>query len=133
MAALLSSFEALTGMPDAIAYLFIFVFGAVIGSFLNVVIHRVPNEQSIVFPNSACPNCGTAIKAYDNIPILSWLILGGKCRGCSKPISMRYPAVEFLTGLLYVLVYWQAGLTPMLPVYIIFVSAIVALIFIDAE
>jgi len=109
------------------------MFGAVVGSFLNVVIHRVPNEQSIVFPNSACPHCGTPIKAYDNIPILSWLLLRGKCRSCSGPIAARYPSVELLTALLFVLVYWHIGLTPILPVYLGFVSAMVALIFIDAE
>jgi leader peptidase (prepilin peptidase)/N-methyltransferase len=133
MNSLPSSFEALTGVPEVVAYIFVFLFGAIVGSFLNVVIHRVPNEESIVFPNSACPNCKTAIKAYDNIPILSWLILRGKCRGCGMPISARYPAVELLTALLYLLVYWQVGLTPILPVYLAFVSAVIALIFIDAE
>ncbi len=128
-----ASFESLTGAPEIFAYIFVFILGAVVGSFLNVVIHRVPNEQSIVFPNSACPSCGTAIKSYDNIPILSWLILRGKCRACSQPISARYPAVELLNALLWVLVYWHAGLSPMLPVYLAFVSAMVALIFIDAE
>jgi leader peptidase (prepilin peptidase)/N-methyltransferase len=127
------SFESLTGLPEFIAYVFVFVFGAMIGSFLNVVIHRVPNEESIIFPNSACPNCDTAIKAYDNIPILSWLMLRGKCRSCGMPISARYPAVELLTACLWLLVYWYTGLTPILPVYLAFVSAMVALIFIDAE
>ena len=98
------SFESLTGVPEIAAYIFVFVLGAIIGSFLNVVIHRVPNEESIVFPNSACPNCKAAIKGYDNIPILSWLILRGKCRGCGLPISARYPAVELLTALTYLLV-----------------------------
>jgi leader peptidase (prepilin peptidase)/N-methyltransferase len=116
-----------------IGYIFAFILGSVIGSFLNVVIHRVPNEQSIVFPNSACPKCGSPIKPYDNIPILSWLMLRGKCRNCSATISARYPAVELLTGLLYLLVYWRIGVDPMLPVALIFVSAIVALIFIDSE
>ncbi len=133
MTALSSSFEAITGMPESVAYVFVFIFGAIVGSFLNVVIHRVPNEESIVFPNSACPKCQTPIKAYDNIPVLSWLILGGKCRGCDSPISSRYPAVELLTALVYLLVYCQVGLTPMLPVYLAFVSAMIALIFIDAE
>lgn len=133
MPALPTSFEALTGVPEIFAYLFAFIFGAAVGSFLNVVIHRVPNEQSIVFPNSACPKCKTPIKAYDNIPILSWLILRGKCRSCRAPIAVRYPAVELLTALLFVLVYWQTGVTPLLPVYLVFVAAMVALIFIDAE
>ena len=128
-----SSFEALTGVPEIFAYLFIFAIGAAIGSFLNVVIHRVPNEQSIVFPNSACPNCKTPIKAYDNIPVLSWLVLRGKCRSCAAPIAARYPAVELMTAFLFVLVYWQTGLSPILPVYLAFVAAIIALMFIDAE
>src|SRR5688500_7551601 len=101
MTVLLASFEALTGLPEFIAYVFVFVIGACIGSFLNVVIYRVPNELSIVLPNSACPSCKTAIKPYDNIPILSWLVLGGKCRNCKGPIAWRYPAVELLTALAF--------------------------------
>ncbi|HVF29446.1 MAG TPA: prepilin peptidase [Pyrinomonadaceae bacterium] len=126
------SYDIFTGVPDVVSFVFVFFFGAIIGSFLNVVIHRVPNEQSIVF-TSACPKCGAPIKPYDNIPILSWLILGGKCRGCKAAISIRYPAVEFLTGVLFVLVFWDTGMSPMLPVYLAFVAATVALIFIDAE
>jgi leader peptidase (prepilin peptidase) / N-methyltransferase len=133
MQALPTSFEALTGVPEIFAYLLVFVVGAAVGSFLNVVIHRVPNEESIVFPNSACPGCKTPIKAYDNIPILSWLILRAKCRSCGEPIAARYPAVELLTALLFLLVYWQTGVSPVLPVYLVFVAAMVALIFIDAE
>jgi leader peptidase (prepilin peptidase) / N-methyltransferase len=129
----LASFETATGLPEIVGYIFVFALGAIVGSFLNVVIHRVPNEESIVFPNSACPKCKTPIKPYDNIPVLSWLILGGKCRNCKNKISPRYPAVELLTALLYVLVYWQIGFNPYLAVSLIFVTAIVALIFIDAE
>jgi leader peptidase (prepilin peptidase)/N-methyltransferase len=128
-----TSFESITGSPEWLAYLFVFIIGAVIGSFLNVIIHRVPNEESIVFPGSKCPKCGTKLKPYDNIPILSWLILGGKCRNCKAKIAIRYPAVELLTGLLYVVVYWQIGFDPMLFVGLVFVSVIVALMFIDAE
>jgi len=130
---LLTQFETILGLPDYIGYIFFFALGAVIGSFLNVVIHRLPNEESIVFPNSACPKCKAKIKAYDNIPILSWLILGGKCRNCKNPISFRYPTVELLTAVLFALVFWRFDLTPILPVYLIFVAAILALIFIDAE
>ena len=133
MLSLFFSFESTTGLPEFAGYIFIFVLGAMVGSFLNVVIHRVPLEESIVFPNSACPKCNNPIKPFDNIPILSWLILGGKCRKCKNPISPRYPAVELLTALIYLLVYWQIGFNPFLPVAIIFVSAIIALIFIDAE
>lgn len=128
-----ASFETMTGLPEFVAYIFVFLFGAVVGSFLNVVIHRVPREQSIVFPNSACPNCKTAIKPYDNIPLFGWLMLGGKCRNCKSPISPRYPAVELLTALVFVLTYWQIGLTAFLPVAIIFVVSMIALIFIDSE
>lgn len=130
---LLFSFESVLGLPEVFAYVSIFILGACVGSFLNVVIHRVPNEQSIVFPNSACPNCKSAIKPYDNLPILSWLILRGKCRNCKNPISPRYPAVELLTALLFALVYWRVGFDWFLPVALIFTATMVALIFIDAE
>ena len=129
----LTSFESLTGLPEFAGYIFIFLLGAMIGSFLNVVIHRVPNEESIIFPNSACPQCEKPIKPYDNIPLFSWLILGGKCRNCKNPISIRYPAVELLTALLYILVFWQIGFNAFLPVALVFVTTIIALIFIDAE
>lgn len=123
----------MTGLPDLLGYIFIFAFGVIVGSFLNVVIHRVPNEESIVFPNSACPKCGNAIKAYDNIPVISWLMLGGKCRNCKEKIAARYPLVELMTAFLYLIVYWQIGFNWYLPVSLIFVSAMVSLIFIDAE
>lgn len=128
-----ASFEAVTGLPEFVGYILAFVFGATIGSFLNVVIHRVPREQSIVFPNSACPGCGTPIKPYDNIPIASWLILGGKCRNCKQPISARYPAVELLTAVVFTLVFWQIGFTAFLPVALTFAATMLSLVFIDAE
>lgn len=130
---LFASFETITGLPEFVAYIFVFLFGAVVGSFLNVVIHRVPREQSIVFPNSACPNCKNPIKPYDNIPLFGWLMLGGKCRNCKSPISPRYPAVELLTALVFILTYWQIGFTAFLPVSLVFVAMMIALIFIDAE
>lgn len=76
-------------------------FGLLIGSFLNVVVYRVPAKQSIVSPPSACPNCSTSIRRRDNIPVLSWLILRGKCRDCHAPISRRYPLVELTTGVFF--------------------------------
>lgn len=127
-----SSFESVTGLPDFVGLIFTFVFGSIVGSFLNVVIHRVPNELSIVFPNSACPKCDSPIKPYDNIPILSWLVLGGKCRNCKAPISARYPAVELLTGVVFAVVFWQLGFTAFLPVGLIFAAVMISLIFIDA-
>jgi leader peptidase (prepilin peptidase)/N-methyltransferase len=120
-------------IPPAFGYILAGVFGAIIGSFLNVVIHRVPHEESIVFPNSRCPSCGAVIAFYDNIPVLSWVMLGAKCRGCKERISFRYPAVELLTGVLFVAVAMHDGLSAVLPFDLVFVSALVALIFIDAE
>jgi leader peptidase (prepilin peptidase)/N-methyltransferase len=110
------------------------IIGAIIGSFLNVVIHRVPREESVAFPASHCPSCDTAIRPYDNIPVISWAVLRGRCRACRAPISARYPAVELLTGTLFALTYMlHSGLTLSLPFDLAFVAAIVALVFIDAE
>jgi leader peptidase (prepilin peptidase) / N-methyltransferase len=109
------------------------VIGAIIGSFLNVVIHRLPREQSITLPASACPSCGKAIKPYDNIPIVSFLILSGRCRSCGAPISARYPIVEALTALLFALVALRSGISYALPFDLAFVAAVIALLFIDAE
>ncbi|HKU74550.1 MAG TPA: prepilin peptidase [Pyrinomonadaceae bacterium] len=123
----------LSSFPPAFGYVIVGVFGAIIGSFLNVVIHRVPHEESIVFPNSRCPSCGGAIAFYDNIPVLSWVMLGAKCRSCKERISIRYPAVELLTGVLFVGVAWHTGLSAALPFDLVFTSALLALVFIDAE
>jgi leader peptidase (prepilin peptidase)/N-methyltransferase len=120
-------------VPPVVGYILAGVFGAIIGSFLNVVIHRVPLEESVVFPNSRCPSCGAVIAFYDNIPVISWLLLGAKCRGCKERISFRYPAVELLTAAMFVAVAWHDGLSAALPFDLIFVSALLALIFIDAE
>src|ERR687894_1240007 len=121
-------------IPPAFGYIAAGIFGAVIGSFLNVVVHRVPLEESIVFPNSRCPSCGTVIRPYDNVPVLSWLVLRGRCRSCRSPISARYPAVELLTAALFALTFWlHSGLTWALPFDLAFVAALVALVFIDAE
>jgi leader peptidase (prepilin peptidase)/N-methyltransferase len=124
-----------TGLPAAFLSVVVGVFGALIGSFLNVVIHRVPREESIAFPASHCPSCGTAIRPYDNIPVVSWAVLRGRCRSCRAPISARYPAVELLTAVLFALTYLfhSGGLTLSLPFDLAFVAAILALIFIDAE
>jgi leader peptidase (prepilin peptidase)/N-methyltransferase len=131
LASLLPDLSA--ALPWYVPYFITGVFGAIIGSFLNVVIHRLPREESIVFPNSRCPSCSALIAFYDNIPVLSYLILRGRCRSCRAPFSVRYPAVELLTVLLYLAVTWHDGLTPALPFDLVFVSALVVLIFIDAE
>jgi len=120
-------------VPPVAGYVIAGVFGAIIGSFLNVVIHRVPNEESIVFPNSRCPSCGAVIAFYDNIPVLSWMMLGAKCRRCKERISIRYPAVELLTAALFVLVARHDGLSGALPFDLVFSSALLVLVFIDAE
>src|SRR5678816_3351319 len=91
-------------IPPVFGYVIAGVFGAIIGSFLNVVIHRVPLEESVVFPNSRCPSCGAVIAFYDNVPVISWMLLRAKCRRCKESISFRYPAVELLTALLFVAV-----------------------------
>jgi leader peptidase (prepilin peptidase) / N-methyltransferase len=126
--------DELTGLPVYLIAAGVAVVGAVIGSFLNVVIHRVPREESIAFPASHCPSCDAAIRPYDNIPVVSWAVLRGRCRSCRAPISARYPAVELLTGALFALTYLlHSGLTLSLPFDLAFVATIVALVFIDAE
>jgi len=120
-------------VPLPIVCAFFGAIGAIIGSFLNVVIHRIPLEQSIVFPNSACPKCKAAIKPYDNIPVISYLILRGRCRNCGVHISARYPAVEALTAILFIAVTWHDGLSFALGFDLVFVASMIALIFIDAE
>ncbi len=109
------------------------VYGVVIGSFLNVVILRVPEKVSIVKPPSACPGCGNRISTRDNLPIVSWLLLRGRCRNCAMHISARYPVVEALTGALFVLVALRFGWSWTLPAEIIFVSGLVALAFTDLD
>ncbi len=110
-----------------------FVFGAVIGSFLNVCIWRIPEGKSIVFPGSHCPSCGKPIRWTDNIPVLSYLLLRGKCRECRAPISPRYPLVELLTALFSVALLWNYG--PGLPyaAAFCFVSALIVITFIDLD
>ncbi|HMT07484.1 MAG TPA: prepilin peptidase [Pyrinomonadaceae bacterium] len=128
---LLFSIESVLNIPEWTAYAFLFVFGACIGSFLNVVIYRVPNEMSLL-PSSKCPNCNNAIKPWHNLPIVGWLMLGGKCANCKKGISWQYPAIELLTAAMFCLVYWQIGFTPYLAVGLAFTATMISLIFIDA-
>lgn len=128
------SFQTALGLPWWLGYAVVIALGAAVGSFLNVVIHRVPREESIVFPNSKCPQCGAGIKPYDNIPLISWaILLRGRCRACKAPISARYPAVEALTAIMWGLVAWRTGFNIALPFDLVFVTAIIALIFIDSE
>src|SRR5256885_1563346 len=120
-------------LPLPLLGAFVTMLGAIIGSFLNVVIHRLPREESIVFPNSRCPSCEAAIQPWDNIPVISYLILRGRCRACGAATSARYPAVEAMTAIIYLTVFLHGGLTAALPFNLIFVTALVALVFIDAE
>ncbi len=115
------------------SYIIVFIFGSVIGSFLNVCIYRMPRDKSIVVPLSYCPVCNTPIKAWDNIPILSYIILGGKCRACKAGISFRYPLVELLNALLYVALIWRFGIGWHTLFYFAFVSALMVITFIDLE
>src|SRR5437588_345559 len=129
----LPAIENATATQLPLACALMAVLGAMIGSFLNVVIHRLPLEQSIVFPNSTCPKCRNAIKPYDNIPILSFLALRGRCRSCGARISPRYPAVEALTATLFAAVTWHDGLSFALAFDLAFTASLIALIFIDAD
>lgn len=111
----------------------IFALGLAFGSFLNVCIYRLPRDLSVVRPGSACPKCAKPIAFYDNIPILSWLILRGRCRNCQTPITPRYLAVELLTGAIFLACYWHFGLTFALVKYCAFGFLLLGLIFTDAE
>jgi len=105
--------------------------GAIVGSFLNVCVYRIPRSLSIVFPGSQCPNCKTHIAFYDNIPILSYLILKGKCRHCHAHISIKYPLVEAMNAVLYLGIFLKFGLSFTTLVYFIFVSILIVVSFID--
>lgn len=111
----------------------VFIFGLCIGSFMNVCIYRIPLSRSIVSPPSSCPNCSYQIRFYDNIPVLSYLFLRGKCRGCGIPISIRYPLVELLNGFFAVCVFLKFGFTLQTPVYYAFVAVLVLITFIDID
>ncbi|WP_457641915.1 prepilin peptidase [Persephonella sp.] len=111
-----------------------FIFGLIIGSFLNVLIYRLPREKTPLKPVfSFCPSCGEKIKWYDNIPILSYLILKGKCRNCGSKISLRYPFVEFLTGVASVLAYLKTGLTVDYIFIFFFLASMITITFIDLD
>lgn len=114
-------------------YIALAVFGLLAGSFLNVCIWRMPRGQSIISPSSRCPSCGTPIRAWENVPVLSYVLLRGRCRYCKARISARYPFVEALNGLLYVLVLYRFGVGLHLPFYLAFVSSLIVITFIDLD
>jgi leader peptidase (prepilin peptidase)/N-methyltransferase len=116
-----------------VAYAVVVVLGLLIGSFLNVVIWRVPRAESVVSPPSACPACGHPIRARDNVPVLSWLLLRGRCRDCAAPISPRYPVVEAATAALFALVLLRFGWTWSLPAYLFLAAVAIALALIDLD
>jgi leader peptidase (prepilin peptidase)/N-methyltransferase len=109
------------------------VFGLAVGSFLNVVIYRVPRHESVVSPPSACPTCGTAIAARDNVPVISWLLLRGRCRHCHSPISPQYPLVELATAALFAGLAARFGYDWALPAYLALFAGLLALSWIDVE
>ena len=111
----------------------IFALGLCFGSFLNVCIYRLPREKSVVTPRSACPHCGDLIPLYHNLPVLSWLILRGKCRSCKQPISPRYLVIELLTGLLFLACYAHFGLTLAALKCVVLGYLLLGLVFTDAE
>jgi leader peptidase (prepilin peptidase)/N-methyltransferase len=119
-------------MPiNSIEVLIAFLFGLAVGSFLNVCIHRIPLGKSIVSPPSSCPQCGQQIKYYDNIPLLSYIILFGKCRHCRTPIPLHYPVVEAVTGLLSAALLMKFNLSPQFFLFFLFSASLVTIAFID--
>ena len=120
-------------MPLGVEIALAAVLGAVIGSFLNVVIHRVPAGESLVSPGSRCPECGTPVRPWDNVPVLSWLLLRGRCRACGARISRRYPLVELLTAVAFAAVVAVRGFDEDLVLELPFVAALIALAAIDLD
>ncbi len=118
-------------LPDIIRCIIIFLFGIVIGSFLNVCIIRIPNKEDIVKTSSHCRRCGYRLKWYDMIPLVSFLVLRGKCRSCSAKLSVQYPLIEAANGILYVLIVWTGGLGIESLLYCLLASALLVLSVID--
>lgn len=118
-------------MASIFPYIVACLFGAVVGSFLNVCIHRLPRRKSVVWPASHCPSCASPIAAYDNIPILSYLLLRGRCRTCRALISPQYPIVELANGVGYGLILWQFGTGWPAAVYALLFSSLLVIAFID--
>jgi leader peptidase (prepilin peptidase) / N-methyltransferase len=117
--------------PDTSILVLATIMGLAIGSFLNVVIYRLPLGQSLLTPPSTCPSCRTRLRAIDNVPVLSWLALGGKCHHCKAPISPQYPLVELVTGVLFLLITWVTPMGPLLAARLILVVILITLFGID--
>ena len=120
-------------MAEVVIYILIFLFGICIGSFLNVCIYRMGREESIVQPASHCPNCQKPILWQDNIPLLSYILLRGKCRSCGKKISFRYFSIELLTGLLFLALYHRFGATPVTLIYCALTAGLIVATFVDID
>ncbi|MHC2994420.1 MAG: prepilin peptidase [Candidatus Atribacteria bacterium] len=118
-------------MYYGINVILIFILGLIVGSFSNVCIYRIPINESIIYPASHCPKCRSSIKPIDNIPLLSYILLKGRCRNCGSRIPIQYPVVEFLTGIIYILMFLIYGLTLQSLIYIILASAVIIIAFID--
>lgn len=125
--------DMLEVLPPFFPYAVLFLFGAIWGSFANVVIYRMPLGQSVVRPRSKCPKCQQPIYWYDNIPIFSWLYLRGKCRRCANPISIRYPLVEFIMGTVFSLALYFVGWHLYLIEILIFLFSLITVVFIDID
>lgn len=122
-------------MPSEVIllYIFSFIFGSIIGSFLNVCIYRLPKEESIVYPGSHCTSCKRSINFYHNIPILSYIFLKGRCSYCNSEIPFIYPTIETLTGLLFVATLWRFGLGPDTIFYLVFICGLIVITFVDLK
>lgn len=120
-------------MTTILIYGFVTLIGMCIGSFLNVCIYRLPLGHSIVSPPSSCPVCKTSIKWHDNVPVFSYILLRGRCRGCKTPISVRYPMVELLTGLFALITWMEFGWTLSALIFFFFITALLVITFIDID
>lgn len=116
-----------------VIYYISFILGVIIGSFLNVCIYRIPKEESIAYPPSHCTSCKNVIKGYDLIPIFSYMFLKGKCRSCGEKVSIRYPVIELLTGMLFLIIYIKYGLSLDFAKYAIFISILIVIGMIDYD
>ena len=120
-------------LPPGAAEIALALLGLCVGSFLNVCIHRLPLKQSVVHPRSRCPKCGYMLRWYDNMPVLSYAMLRARCRSCGTPISLQYPLIEVITAIVFVAHWYVFGATVMLPVRLLFGSALIVLFMIDLE
>jgi leader peptidase (prepilin peptidase)/N-methyltransferase len=120
-------------LPAGAAEVILALAGLCIGSFLNVCIHRLPLKQSVVHPGSRCPDCGYALRWFDNVPVISYAARRGRCRSCSRPISIQYPIIEIVTAIVFVAHWYAFGPAVLLPVRLVFACALIVLFMIDLE